>query len=127
MSEVISSDITVMVITFDEAPNIRRCLDSVKWASRILIVDSGSSDETLDIVSDYPHAYVVTRQFDNFADQCNFGLTQVTTPWVLSLDADYRLSDQLINEIRSLRPESQAGYSTSFTYCVHGRPLRSSL
>ena len=84
-------DMTALVLTFNEAPNIERTLEAVKWAQRILVVDSGSTDATLDIVARYPQARVVTRPFDTFANQCNFGLSQISSEWVLSLDADFNL------------------------------------
>jgi glycosyltransferase involved in cell wall biosynthesis len=122
------SEITPLVLTFNEAPNIRRTLEKLTWAQNILVLDSFSTDETLQIVRSFPQARVAQRPFDSFAGQCNFGLAQITTGWVLSLDADYVLSDELIEEIKSLKPPaSVAGYSARFKYCVCGRPLRASL
>ena len=124
---LIAEQITAMVITFNEAPNIRRCLDRLTWAKRILLIDSGSTDGTLEIVGSYPQVDVVHRPFDDFATQCNFGLAQVSSDWVLSLDADYELSEQLVAEIESLNDDGTAGYSAAFTYRVYGRALRASL
>lgn len=124
----IRDDITVLILTYNEEDNIARTLDSVKWARRILIVDSGSTDQTLEIVAGYPQAHVVARVFDDFAQQCNFGLGQIETAWVLSLDADYHVSAALLSEIERLRPaEDIGGYRASFDYCIYGRPLRSTL
>jgi hypothetical protein len=68
---------------------------------------------------------VLNRPFESFAGQCNFGLTQVTTPWVLSLDADYVLTPELIEELKALEPSANpVGYSAAFRYCVFGHPLR---
>jgi glycosyltransferase involved in cell wall biosynthesis len=120
--------ITPILITFNEAPNIVRTLDKLGWAQRIVVVDSGSSDGTLEILARYPRVALVTRVFDNFADQCNFGLAQVQTKWALSLDADYELSDSLVQELSSLgEKEDVAGYRASFVYRIHGRPLRGTL
>jgi hypothetical protein len=70
----------------------------------------------------------VTRAFDSFAAQCNFGLSLVATPWVLSLDADYVVSEALAHEIERLAPtEDIAGLRASFIYRVYGRDLRSTL
>jgi glycosyltransferase involved in cell wall biosynthesis len=124
----LADQITVMVLTFNEEANIARTLDAVRWASQILIVDSGSTDATLEIVQRYPQARVTTRKFDSFAQQCNFGLTQISTPWVLSLDADYELTAALADEIAKLNPAHAAsGYTASFVYRIFGRPLRSTL
>ena len=117
-----------MILTFNEAPNIARALEASCWVKEILIVDSGSTDETIAIVSRYPNARVVTRRFDSFAEQCNFGLTQVTTPWVLSMDADYELTPQVAAEIAELLPpEGVNGYRADFIYRIYGRALRASL
>jgi hypothetical protein len=68
------------------------------------------------------------RAFDSFADQCNFGLAQVQSEWVLSLDADYEISDRLIEELSNLREtDGVAGYRASFIYRIQGRPLRGTL
>jgi glycosyltransferase involved in cell wall biosynthesis len=120
--------VTPMVLTFDEVANIRRTIEKLRWATRILIVDSGSTDGTLELLAAYPQVEVVHRPFDNFADQCNFGLTQLRTDWALSLDADYELSDGLVQELRELQDtERVAAYRVSFVYRIYGRPLRGSL
>jgi glycosyltransferase involved in cell wall biosynthesis len=121
-------DITPIVITYNEEANIARTLDRLAWARRILVVDSGSTDATLDIIQSYPRTEVVHRPFDEFASQCNFGIAQVTTNWVLSLDADYELSDELVTELHCLRPDAAtSGYLARFVYRVFGRPLRGTL
>jgi glycosyltransferase involved in cell wall biosynthesis len=121
-------EITPLVLTFNEAPNIGGTLEKLTWASEILLVDSFSTDETLEIASAFPQVRVVQRQFDTFALQCNFGLQRIQTEWVLSLDADYVLSDELNCELATLKPHQQiSGYHAKFRYCIHGRPLRASL
>jgi glycosyltransferase involved in cell wall biosynthesis len=120
--------VTPLLITFDEAPNIARTLDKLGWARRIVVVDSGSTDGTLDILARYHQVALFKRVFDSFADQCNFGLSQVKTEWVLSLDADYEMSDRLVEELSNLREtEAVAGYRASFIYRIHGRPLHGTL
>jgi glycosyltransferase involved in cell wall biosynthesis len=120
--------VTPLLITFDEAPNIVRTLDKLSWARRIVVVDSGSSDGTLEILARYPQVALYTRPFDSFAQQCNFGLTQIDSEWVLSLDADYEMSDRLVEEVSNLREtKGVAGYRASFIYRIHGRPLRGTL
>jgi glycosyltransferase involved in cell wall biosynthesis len=124
----IRDEITPLIITFDEAPNIARTLDSLAWARRIVVIDSGSTDDTVRIARSYPQVEVISQPFADFASQCNFGLTQVTSPWVLSLDADYELSDDLVDELRTLElPPSVAGARTRFVYRIFGRPLRGTL
>lgn len=120
--------ITPLVITYNEKENIERTLKQLAWARRILVIDSGSSDGTIEIVRSYPQAQLIHRQFDNFASQCNFGIGQVVTPWVLSLDADYELSEALVAELRSLDPNATtSGHRARFIYRIYGRALRGSL
>lgn len=120
-------EITPLVLTFNEAPNIGRTLEKLRWAKRIVVVDSGSTDETPEIVRRFPQAEMIPHAFKSFAGQCNFGLSQTDTNWVLSLDADYELSDELINEIDGLRDTNVNGYRASFIYRVYGQPLRGTL
>src|SRR5262245_262247 len=103
-STSLADELTALILTFNEAPNVERTLAAVAWAKEILIIDSGSTDETLALVARYPNARVVTRKFDTFADQCNFGLTEARTRWVLSLDADYELTPEIAAEMAALVP-----------------------
>ncbi len=123
-------EITPLILTYNEAPNIGRTLAQLRWARDIVVVDSFSDDETLAIVAGFPQTRVVQRKFDSFADQCNFGLTEagIETEWVLSLDADYVLTPELVAEIAELKPGADvAGLRARFTYCVFGRRLRSGI
>jgi glycosyltransferase involved in cell wall biosynthesis len=122
-------EITVLILTFNEAPNIARTLGQLTWAKHILLLDSFSNDGTLNLAKTaVPHVLILQRSFDSFAAQCNFGLSQITTEWVLSIDADYVLTPELIAEIVALDPTPDvAGYSVDFRYCIFGHPLRSTL
>ena len=121
-------NITPFVITYNEAPNIARTFARLTWAPRIVVIDSGSTDGTLEIIRSYPRAEVIHRPFDDFASQCNFGIAQVTTAWVLSLDADYVLSDELMTELQKLRPDAATnGYQARFVYRIGGQSLRGTL
>jgi glycosyltransferase involved in cell wall biosynthesis len=120
--------ITPLIITYNEAPNIDRTLQKLTWAKEIIIIDSYSTDETLNIIAAYPQAKVIQHPFESFASQCNFGLSKIESEWVLSLDADYVLSQELIDAIENL-PEicDVNAYITPFKYCVFGKPLRGTL
>jgi glycosyltransferase involved in cell wall biosynthesis len=121
-------DITPMILTFNEEANIGRTLAKLAWAKRILIIDSGSTDRTIEIANQYSQVKVIRRDFDTAAFQCNFGLTHVESEWVLSLDADYVLSDELVAEIAELRPSSSVrGFWARFIFQIYGRSLRASL
>jgi hypothetical protein len=92
------------------------------------VVDSFSTDSTVEIAKANPRVRLLQRAFDSFAVQCNFGLKHVRTEWVLSLDADYVLTHDLTEELSTLNPQpSTAGFSARFIYCVYGRTLRASL
>jgi glycosyltransferase involved in cell wall biosynthesis len=120
--------ITPLIITHNEALNIERTLKKLTWARRVVVIDSGSTDDTLKILSTYKNVEVFSHAFFDFASQCNFGLTKVNSEWVLSLDADYELSDKLISSLSTLvLPERITGYRAEFVYRIYGRPLRGTL
>jgi glycosyltransferase involved in cell wall biosynthesis len=121
------TDLTVLILTFNEAPNIARTLDRLTWAAAVVIVDSGSTDETREIAARYPNVRVVQRPFTTHAEQWNYGLTAtgITSEWVLALDADFVLSREIEAELRALVPAAGiGGYRASFDYCIDGKPLR---
>jgi glycosyltransferase involved in cell wall biosynthesis len=120
--------ITVLLLTYDEAPNLQRTLERLRWANRILLIDSGSTDKTLEIAVGFPNVEIISRPFESFADQCNFGLTQIHTEWVLSLDADYVLPTSFPSDVEPLVAQRDMGaFKARFRYCVEGHPLRASL
>lgn len=120
--------ITPLILTYNEAPNIERTLKSLIWAQIIVVIDSFSTDETLEILSSYPQVQVFQKKFDSFATQCNYGLQKISSEWVLSLDADYVLTPEILHEISELTPEDGfSSYSARFKYCVFGKPLRGTL
>jgi glycosyltransferase involved in cell wall biosynthesis len=124
----VREQITPLILTYNEAPNIRRTVEKLLWARRIVVIDSGSTDDTLRILQAYPQVEVIAHPFSDFAAQCNFGLSKVDTDWVLSLDADYELSDAVVAEIAALPAATAfAGYRARFIYRIHGRPLRATL
>jgi len=121
-------DITPLVLTRDEAPNIARTLGQLRWAREVVVVDSMSDDDTVAIARSFANVRVVQRPFDAHAAQWRFGVAQVRTPWVLTLDADYFVPDDAVREIAALAPPPDvAGYVARFRYAVDGRPLRATL
>jgi glycosyltransferase involved in cell wall biosynthesis len=125
------AQITPLILTYNEAPNIGRTLERLTWAERIVVIDSFSDDTTLDILTSYPQVEVWQRKFDTHTEQWNYGLKHVNSEWVLALDADYVLSGELINEVQSTIEDKKSelldGYFVRFRYCVFGKPLRATL
>src|SRR5476649_1858196 len=122
--------ITPLVLTFNEAPNIARTLGRLVWAREVVVVDSFSTDGTVELVAAHPNARLVQRKFDCHADQWNFGLhaSGINTEWVLALDADFFVPDALEREISVLAPDDDIdGYQVPFKYCIDGRPLRNTV
>ena len=122
------TSITPLILTYNEEANIGRVLDRLKWAPRVVVLDSFSTDATLDIVRSFSNVDVQQRAFDSFAGQCNYGLSLIETEWVLSMDSDYVLTPALIDEIEALPDEPpEAGFEVGFQYCIDGKPLRGTL
>lgn len=122
------NEITPLILTYNEAPNIDRTLQHLTWAEKIVVIDSFSTDETLEILHSYVQVQVFRLKFDTHAKQWNYGLQQIKSPWVLSLDADYIITDELTAEIKSLPADGDIdGYFAFFKYCVFGKPLRGTI
>jgi glycosyltransferase involved in cell wall biosynthesis len=122
--------ITPVILTHNESPNISRTLAKLTWARDVVIVDSYSTDDTLAQARSFPAVRTFERKFDNHCSQWTFAAneTGIQTAWVLALDADYMLTDSLIEELRGLDPDEDIrGYTASFIYCVFGKRLRGSL
>lgn len=122
--------ITPLILTFNEAANIGRALERLTWARDIVVVDSFSTDETVEIASSFPQVRVVQRAFDCHRNQWEFGLkeTDIRTPWILALDADYVVTSELLAELRTLEPDSAiTAYQARFVYCIHGKKLHSGI
>jgi glycosyltransferase involved in cell wall biosynthesis len=90
--------ITLLVMTYNEAENIARCLDSVPFAAEKIVVDSGSNDATVAIAQAHG-ARTVTQEWLGFGAQRNFSSTLATNDWILFLDADEALTLALVAEL----------------------------
>jgi len=101
--------VSAAIICYNEQANIGRCLDALGWCEDIVVVDSGSTDDTLAIVRQYPKTKILYRRFDTYVKQKNHALDHCDHDWVLSVDADEVLTPQLIDEIHRL-PFDTAGY-----------------
>ncbi|CAG1020933.1 glycosyltransferase family 2 protein [Methylomonas sp. LL1] len=94
--------LSVIIITLNEAENIRACLESVSWADEIIVVDAGSSDETVKICRELGAKVLINSDWQGFGFQKNLALKQATGDWVLSLDADERISPTLRQLIQNI-------------------------
>lgn len=122
--------ITPLILTFNEQLNLHRVLSQLQWARRVVVLDSGSTDATVEIARSFGNVEVFTRAFDSHSVQWNHGLTHcgIDTHWVLALDADYVVPEAMTAEMASLSPaDLVSGFRAGFRYCIHGRPLSGSL
>jgi glycosyltransferase involved in cell wall biosynthesis len=103
--------VTVTIITLDEAAHIAAAIDSADWADEIVVVDSGSVDDTLAIAR-ARGARTETRAWTGYVDQKNFAASLASHEWIFSLDADERITPALASEIRTLLSTEppQGGY-----------------
>ena len=122
--------ITPVLLTYNEGSNIGRTLAKLAWAKDIVIVDSGSTDDTLRIVGANSRVRVFQRAFDTHHSQWRYAMqeTGIRTPWVLRLDADYQITDGLTAEMATLDPAGpESAYCVDFDYAVFSHKLVSSL
>jgi glycosyltransferase involved in cell wall biosynthesis len=120
--------ITPLILTRDEEANIERTLRQLEWARDVVVVDSLSTDATVEIARRFPNVRVFSRELDSLAGQCNFALAQIRTPWALALDADFFVPGAFVDELATLvPPPGTHAYRASFRYAIHGKPLRGSL
>jgi glycosyltransferase involved in cell wall biosynthesis len=101
--------ISVIIITKDEESQIEECLKSVSWADEIIIVDSESTDKTIAIAKNYTDK-IFTRKWSGFAPQKEYALSLAKNGWVLSLDADERITPELKEEILHFDLNAYDGY-----------------
>jgi glycosyltransferase involved in cell wall biosynthesis len=122
--------ITPIVLTYNEASNIRRTLDALRWARRVVVVDSGSTDGTEAITKSFSNVDWYVRNFDSFKAQCEYAIhnTGIETNYVFALDADMTVSGELVSEIESkfLLGNFDGGL-LRFEFRLSGRPLAGSL
>lgn len=97
--------ITALAITYNEAAHLQRYLDEMQFADEIIIIDSFSTDDTVNIAK-ANNVKVIQREFKNFSDQKNFALAQASNNWVTFFDPDEVLSEKLINELKTIQSQT---------------------
>lgn len=127
---IATENVTPLILTFNEESNIGRTLDSLRWAKRVVIVDSLSTDRTAEIAQAYENVELYPRKFDKHLNQWNFGIaeTGIDTRFILALDADMHPTPELLAEIEQRFIAGDfAGGLIPFEYRYYGHRLRSSL
>lgn len=120
--------LSIIVITRNEEQDIEGCLSSVKaLASEIILVDSGSTDRTIEIASRFTQK-IFRNEWKGYGAQKQFALDKAMGPWVLNIDADERVTPALAEEIRFLLAANSEpklnGYRIPFRHFFMGKPLR---
>jgi glycosyltransferase involved in cell wall biosynthesis len=100
--------ISAFIVCKNEAASIERCLESISWCDEIVIVDSGSTDATLEICARH-NGRIFHREWTGYVDQKSHALSLCTRPWILNLDGDEEVSPELRDEIRAMLESDAAG------------------
>ncbi len=96
-----NNKITIVLITYNESANIYRCLNSIIWADEVILVDSGSTDNTLNIAQQFSNVKIfIQPQWQGFGYQKNFALEKASNDWIFSIDADEVVDETLANNIQ---------------------------
>jgi len=120
------SRVTATIITLNESANIAAALESVRWADEVVVVDSQSTDDTVEIARQYTDK-VIVRPWPGYVAQKNFAADQASHDWIISLDADERVTPELADEVRALlnADPPAAGYRIPRVTFHCGRWIRS--
>jgi len=118
--------ISGLVITLNEEKNIEELIQNINFVDEIIIVDSFSTDRTIEILSKFPQVKVVQNKFENYTKQRNFALTLANNPWILFLDADERTTPELEEEILQAvqNPKAKDAYYTYRKFMFNGSLIR---
>jgi glycosyltransferase involved in cell wall biosynthesis len=119
--------VTPVILTFNEEHNIGRTLSSLSWAQAIVVVDSGSVDNTRQIVSSFPNTILLVRAFDNHENQWRYAISNSKTKYVLALDADMFVPMSFCSELMTFLDSGLCGGIVPFNYCIQGRRMMGSL
>ncbi|OGF51806.1 MAG: hypothetical protein A2044_08605 [Candidatus Firestonebacteria bacterium GWA2_43_8] len=115
-------NISAVIITKNEESNIADCLQTLDFVDEIIIIDSESTDKTVQIARKYTKK-IFSKRWEGYASQKNYGISKAKNEWVLSIDADERVSEELKQELVSLKYEME-GYLLPIKNFFLGRWLR---
>jgi len=116
--------LSVIVITKNEEHNIRRCLQSVRWADEIIIIDSGSTDKTIDICREFTDK-IYSMDWPGYGKQKQRALEKSTGDWVLSIDADETVSPELRKFIQNkIHKSNIGGYHIKVQLVFYGKKIK---
>jgi len=116
--------LSVVIITLNEEKNVRACLESVKWADEIIVMDSFSQDKTVEIAKQYT-SKVYQHKFLGDGPMKNFGIEKASNNWILVMDADERVSPELRTEIEEVLQSPQCdGYYTPYKVYFLGKWIK---
>jgi len=117
--------ISAILITLNEEQNLARCLQSLGFCEEIIVIDGGSSDQTMEIAKNYNAKIVVEKEWKGFGDQKSIALTHARCDWVLSIDADEVVSPELKSSILvAIQQEKFKGFYVNRTSNFLGRWMR---
>jgi len=122
--------VTPVILTLNEEDNIGRTLLSLSWARRVVVVDSGSSDQTKRVANAFKNVEWHMRDFDSHALQWKFAIHQtgISSKYILALDADMQTTDQFVREVKArFLPSKLAAGSLRFQHWVLGQPMSRTL
>jgi glycosyltransferase involved in cell wall biosynthesis len=97
----LSTQLSVIVITKNEEANIADCLESVRWADEIIVVDSQSTDKTIEVAKKYAGKIFIIK-WNGFSAAKNYAIEQAKNGWIFSIDADERVTPELAEEIQEI-------------------------
>ncbi|MHB0913380.1 MAG: glycosyltransferase family 2 protein [Armatimonadota bacterium] len=116
--------ISAVIVAKDEERNLRRCVESVRFADEVILVDSGSADGTVELAGSLG-CKVVFHEWEGYARQKNFAVSQASGDWVLSLDADEEIAPELADEIRAaVESGSAEAFEMPRQNMFLGKPMR---
>lgn len=125
MNDVLSTKISGLVITLNEENNIESVIRNLDFVDEIIIVDSFSSDKTVEIIKQFPHVKLIQNKFENYTSQRNLAIDKASHNWILFLDADERITPDLQNEILETVKKSDIADAYYFhrKFMFEGKPL----